>query len=120
MSTLITVRHMQEAVWARNQNYMAIVKGLCFSKVPWYDLHVYRDEENQLHRAAHMIVDYVSDSASETEVAVHDVMGEPELIQVGWKMDRCLIVKHISVIPNQKFMSIIVSILFARVPLDGV
>ena len=77
---------LQEAVWARNQNYMAVVKSLTFSKMPWYDMHAFPDEENHMQKAAQrLIVDNASESASDNEGELASDAGcQAELIQVAF------------------------------------
>lgn len=63
---------------------MAIVKGLTFSKLPWYDMHVFPDEENHMHKAAHrLVLENASDSASDNDgEAGSDAGSEADLSQV--------------------------------------
>lgn len=62
---------LQGGTEARYQNYVSIFKNLTFSKLPWYDLQVCSDEDEQHaganRQAQRLAMDNGSDSASELE-----------------------------------------------------
>ena len=61
---------------ARYHNYLTIYKNLRFSTLPWYDLQVYSDEENHLHREACKLLENGSDSNSESEMPAETIVDD--------------------------------------------
>ena len=66
---------------ARYNNYVTILKNLTFSKLPWYDLQVSADEEEQVHKQASRLLqeeagpaDSNSDNETPSEAADADML----------------------------------------------
>jgi hypothetical protein len=73
---------VQGAVDARQQNYVSITKNLTFSTLPWYDMHIFSDQDDHMHRLANRIpMENDSDSASENERETFTDIDQTDLIQ---------------------------------------
>ena len=77
----------QDAVWTRNQNYLAISRGLTFSKLPWVDTQVYLYEDQHVHKSLNHISEQTVEGSQDGD-AGSDVW-ESDMIQVwhqgGWR-----------------------------------